>query len=368
MDQGITLKSSTNRWQNFRKTVENHGAKLTVMAEVGQQWAHQRIAAHEAWAQEVVEAWESILRETIKNQHDIQLHLHPQWLNAEYKNNRWHVDLSQWEIASLPSETIANTLKEGKIYLDNLLKPVDPSYECIAFRAGAYCIEPSKVVIQNLVKVGILCDTSVTKGMYNLPFFDYRDAYSHFWPWFASPDNVKYKSNQEGGLLEIPIYSYKTIDSPIFRKFISLRLFYLICFGALLSKQDQKWLSERNKKQFQRYPLQERPLMIKNTPSLKWLLSKFIAKASIQLDYDVLPPTVFTRCMQGIFKNRSIREYSDKETIIPVMASGHVKQIHDCGNIDRILNEVHTKLKEKVIYWTLSDAIAYWIKEKPVSI
>jgi hypothetical protein len=161
---------------------------------------------------------------------------------------------------------MVNTLKEGKRYLDNLLGPVEPSYECIAFRAGAYCIEPSAVVIQNLLKVGIICDTSVTKGSYNPPFFDYRDAYSHFWPWFVSPDDVKYKSEKEEGLLEIPIYSYKAIDLPIIRKFISLRLFYLICFGALLSKQDQKWLTERNKNQLKRYPVQERPLMAKKYP------------------------------------------------------------------------------------------------------
>jgi hypothetical protein len=298
----------------------------------------------------------------------VQLHLHPQWLNAEYKNNRWHVDLSQWVTASLPSETLANTFKAGKIYLDNLLKPIDPLYECIAFRAGAYCIEPSTVVIQNLVKAGIVCDTSVTKGMYNPQFFDYRDAYSHFWPWFVSPDDVKYKGDQAEGLLEIPIYSYKAIDLPILRRFISLRLFYLLCFGALLSKRDQKWLSERNKKELQRYPLYERPFVTKNITSLKWLLSKFMAKTAIQLDYDVLPPAVFTRFIQGIFQNKSLREYNDKEIIIPVMASGHVKQMHNCENIDRILNEIHTKLKEKVIYWTLSDAITYWMKEKPVSI
>jgi len=44
------------------QTVEDHGAKLTVMAEVAQQWAHQRISPHAPWAREVVEAWESILR------------------------------------------------------------------------------------------------------------------------------------------------------------------------------------------------------------------------------------------------------------------------------------------------------------------
>src|SRR6266511_3161138 len=80
--------------EDLLKTIENHGAKLTVMAEVGQQWAHQRICEQETWAREVVEAWESVLKETIKKKFDVQLHLHPQWLNAEYKNSAWCVDIS----------------------------------------------------------------------------------------------------------------------------------------------------------------------------------------------------------------------------------------------------------------------------------
>src|SRR5262245_19077263 len=123
-----------------------YNAKLTVMAEVGQQWAHQRIGDREPWARNVVEAWESILKKTIRNKHEVQLHLHPQWLDAEYKDNKWQVNLDNWAVSSLPSETTGKIFKKGKLYLENILKPVAPSYECIAFRAGAYCIQPSTVV------------------------------------------------------------------------------------------------------------------------------------------------------------------------------------------------------------------------------
>ena len=348
--------------EDLLKTVENHGAKLTVMAEVGQQWAHQRISKRETWAREVVDSWESILKETVKRKSDVQLHLHPQWLNAKYENNKWNLDLSQWAISSLTPVMIEKILGEGKQYLDSLLQPVDSEYECIAFRAGAYCIQPSKVVIQNLLKAGIVCDTSVTKGMYNPQFFDYRDAQSNFLPWFVSPDNVKYKGDKEEGLLEIPIYSCEVKDSPIFRKFISQQFFYMICLGVRISKDDRKWLSDRNKKMLQRYPLRHRPFIGKRL-SIKWLLSKLITKTSIQLDYDILPPRVFVKCIEKIYDNKSIKEWDDKEVIIPVMASGHVKGMHNCQNVDRILSEINISLKEEVIYWTLSDAVRYWIKD-----
>ena len=104
------------------QTVEDHGAKLTVMAEVAQQWAHQRIAPHAPWAHEVVEAWESILRETIARGSDVQLHLHPQWLHARYEQDAWHVDYDQWAIGDLDRASIESHLREGKQYLDRIGK------------------------------------------------------------------------------------------------------------------------------------------------------------------------------------------------------------------------------------------------------
>ena len=52
--------------ESLLSTVENHSAKLTVMAEVAQQWAHQKIREQEPWADEVVFAWEAMLKETIR--------------------------------------------------------------------------------------------------------------------------------------------------------------------------------------------------------------------------------------------------------------------------------------------------------------
>lgn len=346
-------------------TVEAHGARLTVMAEVGQQWAHQRIGKEFEWASKVVKCWEDILQETIKRGSDVQLHLHPQWLNAKHRGDKWDLDYSQWAIPSLGPVTMENVLKEGKQYLDSILQPVNPQYECLAFRAGAYCIQPSKSVIEGLVNAGIICDTSVTKGMYNPQYFDYRDAHSNILPWFVSPDDVRYRDEIEGRLLEIPIYSCESIDSAICRRVLGTTLVYKLLFGVWLNKSEQRWLSERDKKERERYPSWNRPLSQRNIASIRWWLSKLIVRGSIQLDYDVLPPRVFTKCVQKILEDKTIREYYDKDVIIPVVASGHVKRMHNCENIERILTEMRSTMKEKVIYWTLTDAIRYWMKERP---
>jgi len=286
--------------QELLTTVENHGAKLTVMAEVGQQWAHQSISKKEQWAQEVVESWESLLKNTIRRKGDVQLHLHPQWLNAKYEKNGWNLDLSQIALSSLPPFMIEGVLERGKGYLDSLLRSIDPNYECLAFRGGAYCIQPSRVVIDKLLKVGIVCDTSVTKGMFHPPFFDYSDAYSNCVPWFVRSDDIRYGNDKENGLLEIPICSHPGLDSPIFRKYLSPELFYRMFYGVRIREQDRMWISGNNYKRLKNYPLRNRPFTIGKVKSIRWLLSNIISNRGIQLDYDFLPPEIFVNCLEEI--------------------------------------------------------------------
>jgi hypothetical protein len=347
--------------------VETYGAKLTVMAEVGQQWAHKKISEKESGAREIVDSWESILMDTVKRKNDVQLHLHPQWLNAEYKNKKWNLDFNYWAISRLPEAKIEKVLEEGKQYLDSLLKPINPDYECIAFRAGAYCIEPSQVVIQKLLKSGIICDTSVSKGMYNPSFYDYRDAYSNVLPWFVSPEDIKYKGNNEARLLEIPIYSNKIFHSKILR-ILSQQLSDILSFGVVIDRKDRKWLSEKNDFINLKYPSKS-PFETKIPKKLvKRLILGLISRDLFRLDYDSLPPKVFMKCLKQIYENKSFKGWQIDDLVIPVMAIGHVKLIHNYDNIDRILKEITVNLQDKVIYWTLSDAIRYWINKTNTNI
>ncbi len=354
--------------ENLLRCVENHGAKLTVMAEIGQQWAHMKIAENEKWAQEICVAWDSIVQETIKRKSDVQLHLHPQWLNARNQDQKWHVDCDHFAISDFCAPSRVNVLKKGKQYLDRLLQPVDSDYECIAFRAGGYFIEPSKFVIKHLRDAGILCDTSVTKGLYYPGFFDYRDAHSNCVPWFSSSENIKYKSDNNEGILEIPIYSRNCYDWPLFRKLVSPELYYKLVFRGSTSEEEWIWFGENNAYINKRYPRPVRPLKQSYQPHLlnksKYLLQKcLISKRGMQLDYDVLPAKKFVKYIEEIYDDRTIeKSFQQKDVIIPVMASGHVKSMQNCDNISRILDEINSHFKDNVVFWTLSEAVKYLVE------
>ena len=340
------------------KVIEDHGAKLTVMAEVGQQWAHQSIAEQEPWSREVAASWESMLKDTVRRQFDVQLHLHPQWLNAKYTDKRWQLSLNQWSVGGLAPSPLEAVLRSAKHYLDNLLQPVCPGYECLAFRAGSYCIEPSQHVIKALLDTGFICDSSVTKGLYNPLFFDYRDAFSHFMPWFTSSEDVKYRCDSASGLLEMPICSYATFDSPILRKLVSPQLFYWLFLGVRIDRDDRNWLAKQSQGMLQKYPPGKRPFLMEKMKSVRWILSNLLSKTAIQLDYDFLPPKVFVKFLRAILEK--CQTVGLDGITIPIVASGHTKNAHSPENIVRILQAVQTTLPGRVVYCTLREAIQSW--------
>jgi hypothetical protein len=147
----------------------------------------------------------------INKNHDIQLHFHPQWIGAELDPslNTWSVDLQKWRVADLSKDEILDFLTKGKAFLERLLKPYKSNYECIAFRAGAWSIQPEGHVFEALVEAGFIIDSSVAKSQVskdNLTRYDFTDTPEfNYWYFEQTLNNV-----MEKGLLELPIYSYKT--------------------------------------------------------------------------------------------------------------------------------------------------------------
>ncbi|MGO8880025.1 MAG: hypothetical protein ACLQMS_11010 [Desulfomonilaceae bacterium] len=337
------------------KTLENHGAKLTIMAEVGQQWAHMDIAGKSSWAAEIVSAWESSLVNRVKMGHDVQLHLHPQWLGAKYNGSRWKLNLDKWALPNLSPEEMDQALARGKACLESLLSEVNPDYKCIAFRSGAYCVQPSSQVISGLVRNGLVCDTSVTKSMVEDGLFDFREAFSNFLPWFVNPGFIEQKAKNPSGLIEIPIYSMPLWDSPI------LRWKFGFCYGTLITSKETKWFNENDRVCNARYPTKNRPFRRRFKPI--YFVQALLRRAIVPLDYDRLSAEVFAKMLKHAMKDSQIQGLDDPEIIFPIVATGHVKNIHNAANIERILDRLQPLLKdEMVVYWTLTDAIHHWFE------
>jgi hypothetical protein len=215
---------------------ERHGARLTIFFEVGEYWAFK-----EAEKQGFLDLgyspsklMEDQIRKAIQSGHDVQLHLHPQWLDYDIVNNEWKLNLNYWRLPLLPHGlgnkndrlSIRGALHQGKKTLEEILTPVNPSYRCIAFRAGGWCIQPAERVIRAMRDVGILADSSVFKGGHitDDPFFvDYRTAYSSFRYWWVDSKEINWSTEpSHAAILEIPIFTipYRGIGELMFRKII----------------------------------------------------------------------------------------------------------------------------------------------------
>jgi hypothetical protein len=186
---------------------ERYGAKLTIMADVAEILKFREYNELRGRDDYHYQAIADQLCEAIRRGHDVQLHLHASYFNAEFKDGRWQQDWSEYNFAALPFHRLNEIVRTGKEYLENLLKPVDPAYACTVFRAANWAVSPSGNVVRALLNNGIHIDTSVFKygrreGIVN---FDYSHAPSELVPWRVDEEDIC-RRNDAGKLVEIPIY------------------------------------------------------------------------------------------------------------------------------------------------------------------
>lgn len=141
--------------------------------------------------------------------HDIQLHIHPQWYFSEYDGKEWKLDTKHYKLCDVEEKLMTDLFVKSKNLLDSII-----GKETIAFRAGGFSAQPTKLLGGLFDVSGLRIDTSVCPGtLYDSDSqkYDYtnvplKSAY-HF-------SNDICQENTNGGFLEIPISMIKV--SPLF--------------------------------------------------------------------------------------------------------------------------------------------------------
>lgn len=213
--QGDVRKNMIEPTTALLNACESYGAKLTIMVEMGELWAFEK--KENAEFKEHLGYDPSVeirrqLAEAIQRGHDVQLHLHPQWVNARWNTNKWDLDYSHYKITDFDDEKMPRLLRQGKDDLETLLVPCCAEYECVGFRAGHWNTHPSDRYLKALLKSGLKSDTSVFKGGYvndGVVKYDYRNAYSSVLAWHAQASDINQPSS-ENGIIEVPIASEMT--------------------------------------------------------------------------------------------------------------------------------------------------------------
>lgn len=201
---------------------ENRGFKYSIFFEAIEFLRIKREYAsgnHQGYHSDPVKAVEEQIVKLHRAGHDIQLHIHPQWAEAKWRDGAWELQ-NNWSLGQYGSdEELYELVKEGKDYLESLLRSVDPEYKCIAIRAGGYCLQPSHRVSNVMKKLGLFVDSSIVPGAISIDprgRFDYSNVTQEIDYWHSSSE---LENPSDGDFIELPLSVH-----PIrrFRKILSL--------------------------------------------------------------------------------------------------------------------------------------------------
>ena len=180
-----------------RSIVEAHGGHLTLFVE-----ALEFAAIARAGGDRVVEHYSAVERQLsslARTGHALELHLHPQWLDASCASTGWNLDFRKWRVGDLADEEIHRCFDEGIGYLNRF------SRSPVAFRAGGWTIQPAGRVLRELEARHLKIDSTVAPGVHNAASGDWYDfrraAIAPFW---RVADDVLWPE-QNGAIIEIPI-------------------------------------------------------------------------------------------------------------------------------------------------------------------
>jgi hypothetical protein len=205
--QFSTIRELTSIYNEF-------GLKGTFMVETMQQLYHRRLGRQHPELAALAEEWDAIVRSVYLQGHDIQLHVHPQWQRATFRNGQWSLT-SPWAVGDYSASELRAMLESAKACLEDLLRPLDPSYKCRAFRAGSWLAFPSDHLVPTMADLGLVADLSVVPG-WNIDsvfrgqrlFADYRQMEGTFLPYFPVP-NDPLRKGLRGPVHCVPTHTFR---------------------------------------------------------------------------------------------------------------------------------------------------------------
>ncbi len=273
-----------------------HGAPLTFFVEVLELQAMERVPFFQVEVNKV----KNQLKKAVSGGHDLQLHIHPQWENATWSGNEgWELALNDWRIGDLSFDKCLRLLNKGKLWLEELVSEERTPYQCIAFRAGGWCIQPSKDVVRALLKLDFRIDSTVAPSFRNIAKGEWSDFRN--WPkkpWWRTSNDV---CTDEGfGLYEVPISTGSINPLNHIKTLWSLRS----ADGGGLAPMCQGTYQGPDGK-FQAY---------------RGKIGKLLRLGRVMLDFSTMP----SKILIAITK-QWIKRYSTSDAALPIVAIGHTK-------------------------------------------
>lgn len=310
-----------------------YGVRGTFNAEMMQQLTFRKLQTRHPELKALADSWDEHVLDSFRQGHDIQLHAHPQWLDAQYQNGRWYLP-SDWSILRHEPDAAYAMLSEGKKYLENLLRPVDTTYRCISFRAGSSCIAPSPFILSLLAEVGLIFDMSIIGGLHvktqNLQI-DYTDCEEDFLPFYPRMEDARKVSYKQEPIMCVPIFHFYGSRRRVFMHILSLGWRKArIAFSGGSEKRESRAHEDYAKRMWAETGHSSACSRIYEKAIKPCLTGKHLTADIGRLDYAFL-----SEMLCAI--RRQARETGLKE--VPVILTNHSKYIEDFTSIELFLQD-----------------------------
>ncbi len=332
--------------QRLLTSCDQYGAKLSIMPDVAEYWAMKQ--AEEEGSLRLTYSPSRVIEEQIqsavKSGHDVQLHLHPWWIGATFRDNHWRLIPEYYRVTDLPNglgdeEDVFSTvgaLNQGKRTLETMIQPICPEYECLVYRAAMFWGQPSGKLIVGLKKAGLIADSSVIKGLHEtspVPT-DYRHAESGTGHWWTDAEDIGLAGRRGQHIIEFPVYS---------------RMRPYVC--------NFKWTKLRTtlkRRQVEKANAHGHGMMEarQSSDSLSKVIRKLLSFRPMKCDFCKLSANNMIRCLKQAI--RYDEEKGDRFGTSVVML-GHSKDYWNDLNLQKFLEYAHDVCKGKVQFSTLGE-------------
>lgn len=183
--------------------VAANGVKLSLFVDAGYLLRLKELSGKFHSLQKNYDAIRNHLSILKNNGHDIQLHIHPHWVDSHFDGESWRIDSSRYRLHDFDEQGICEIVHTNKEILTDIAGD-----SVFAFRGGGWCIQPFDNIADALLSAGVWLESTVFHGGKSedpTRWYDFLGAPDKdFWRFKDDPNS----ENDSGPFLEVPISSF----------------------------------------------------------------------------------------------------------------------------------------------------------------
>jgi hypothetical protein len=332
------------------KIFNKNGIRGTFNVEVMQQLTYRSLEERFPELRALTDEWEQVVKESFRQGHDIQLHVHPQWSHAQYEGHGHWKLCGDWSILNYSHQQIRAMLVAGKKYLETLLREIDPAYSCVSFHAGSWCTAPSDSLLPILSELGFVFNMSIVAGIrYDTPHvkLDYTRCEEPFAPYYPDMRDARRVSRSVEPIVCIPTNSFSGARLALFRHDFSHAGVALRRRLRTLSKRDSAALPESsNGRSGAEWINKDESGAV---GIARKVLKRYLGNQTRISDLSRMNYAMMRRMMVNIRKKAARSGLAH----VPIILANHTKDVSDFSDIERFVADVARSVDMETV--TLTD-------------